>query len=593
MSNLFRFGDFVLDPRSGELLRRGARVKLQNQPLQVLLLLLERPGDLITRDELRERLWPGNTFVDFDQGLNKAINSVRRALRDHAEKPRFVETFPRRGYRFIQPLEAAPPVPPHPSADRVPASVRDSPSITALAVLPLENLSGDPAQEYFSDGMTAELIGALATIRSLRVISRTSAMTYKGTRHQLPVIAKELNVDAIVEGSVARVDHRIRITAELIHARDDRLLWSGRYERDLQDVLQLQAEIARSIAGQIKALVDPAPDRRHLARTIHPPAYEAWLKGTFFREAFSPENNEKSIDCFDQAIAFDPTYAQAHGDLALSYFYCVIFGMGDAVQMVARARASATCALDLDPTVATALCALSAIHVYHDWDWAGAEATCRQAVDLSPGDPHGRSHLADILSIRGRHDEALEESRRALEMDPISRLFLGHSGLVFYRARRFDEAIAQCRKALEIDPGYPQAQWFMAWALEQKGELQQSIALLEETAAISRAPHFRALLARGYAVAADRIRATAILDELLAQSREGYVSPFDIALVYAGLGDADAAFHWLDEACRQRVWRIVELTLPIFDDLRWDPRWHGLVARIGLPDDGAAAAWIS
>jgi TolB-like protein/Tfp pilus assembly protein PilF len=583
MPNLIRFGEFTLDPRSGELLRRGSRVKLQNQPLQVLMLLLERPDTLVTREELRERLWPQNTFVDFDLGLNKAINALRRALGDHAGKPRFVETFPRRGYRFVSPLEATVPRPEserhHPAA----VTSQDAPRIDGLAVLPLENLSGDPAQEYFSDGMTAELIAALASIGSLRVISRTSAMTYKGARKPLPTIAKQLNVDAVLEGSVARSDHRVRITAELVHARDDRLLWCGQYERDLRDVLQLQGEIAQSIAAQIKAFVDPEHARRLSARRVNPGAYEAWLEGTYFREAFAPENLERSIVCFSRAVELEPAYAQAHGDLAQAYFYRVVFGIGDAATMVALARASATRALELDPAVATAHIALSVISVFHDWDWARAESACRRAVELSPGHPFGHAHLADTMSIRGRHDEAIEEFRRVIELDPISRTLRGLFGLLFYRARRYDECLDQCRRALEIAPDYVNARWFMAWSLEAQGDLPGAIRVLEQTVSASPAPHFRALLARAYGLAGDRIRAVAILDELTGMSRHQYVSPFDIAVIHAGLGDTDAVFHWLEEAYRQRVWRIIELTLPMFDALRADPRWHGLVGRIGLP----------
>ena len=271
MASLIHFGEFALDPRSGELRRRGSRVKLQNQPLQVLLSLLEHPGDVVSREELRLRLWPADTFVDFDRGLNKAINMLRRALHDRATKPRFVETFPRRGYRFIQPPEG--------SASGQRSSKRTEflhrlpmcPESTLLAVLPLENLSGDPAEEYFSDGMTAELISALASIGSLRVISRTSAMMYRGTRKQMPAIARELHVDAVVEGSVARADHRVRISAQLIHAREDRLLWSGRYERDLQDVLQLQVEIAIRDRGTDQDVRRPGP-RRQAPRQANRPA---------------------------------------------------------------------------------------------------------------------------------------------------------------------------------------------------------------------------------------------------------------------------------------------------------------------------------
>src|SRR6202140_1159672 len=289
---MFRFGLFEVDTRSGELRRQGSKVNLQEQPFQVLVLLLERHGDVVTREELNERLWPENTFVDFERGLNKAINKLRVALRDDAEKPRFIETLPQHGYRFIAPVENIAPV-----RDRV--RPQHPPNIDSLAVLPLENLSGDPAQEYFSDGLTEELICAVARIASLRVISRTSVMPYKGSRKSLPAIAKELCVDAVVEGSVTRSDQKVRITVQLIYAPDDRHLWSGRYERELRDILQLQAEIAEDIASQIHKLVVPGQPPSVPARKVHPQAYEACLKGNFFRDKMTPDDLEKSIEFFN------------------------------------------------------------------------------------------------------------------------------------------------------------------------------------------------------------------------------------------------------------------------------------------------------
>src|ERR1035438_6476122 len=312
-----RFGLFEVDTQSGELRREGSKIDLQDQPFKALVLLLERPGEMVTREEFNKRLWPEKTFVDFERGLNKAINKLRAALRDNVEKPRFIETLPQRGYRFIAQVENLAPVrPQHP------------PQIDSVAVLPLDNLSGDPAQEYFSDGLTEELICALATIPSLRVISRTSVMLYKGSRKSLPAIAKELNVDAVVEGSVSRSDQKVRITVQLVLAHEDRHLWSGRYERDLREILQLQAEVAKSIASQIHKLVDPKHAHCERVRQVHPEAYEACLKGNFFRDKMTPADLEKSIGFFTRAIDLDPAYARAFGDLSRSYFYLGLFGMG-------------------------------------------------------------------------------------------------------------------------------------------------------------------------------------------------------------------------------------------------------------------------
>jgi TolB-like protein/Flp pilus assembly protein TadD len=573
---LIRFGFFEVDTRSGELRRQGCKVSLQEQPFQALVLLLERSGEVVTREELNKRLWPENTFVDFERGLNKAITKLRTALRDDAEKPCYIETLPQRGYRFIAPVENPPPV-----RDRFRA--QHPPRIDSLAVLPLENLSGDPAQEYFSDGLTEELICAVARIASLRVISRTSVMPYKGARKSLPVIAKELRVDAIVEGTVARSEQKVRITAQLIYAPDDRHLWSGRYERELHDILQLQAEIAEDIASQIHKLVDRGQHRSVPARKVHPHAYEACLKGIFFRDKMTPADLAKSTEHFTQAINLDPDYAQAYANLSQAQFYLGLFGMGPAGELFPKAKASALRALELDETVAAAHNALAAVHILYEWDWAGAEAECMRALQLSPNDSVTHAHLADYMSIQERHDEAIAEFKLALELDPISCMYIGFFALILYRARRFDEAIAQCHKALEINPNYANALWFLALSLEQKGQLAESIEKFEKAFSLGGGPPCRALLGRAYALAGERAKAESILAELKSLSHQQYISPFDIAVVYAGLGDLTSTFQLLEQAYQQRVFRIIELTFPMFDNLRPDPRWQDLVRRIGLP----------
>ena len=586
-----RFGVFDVDCGSGELFRHGARIKLQNQLFQVLALLLAHSGEVVTREQLKNRLWPDKTFADFDGGLNKAINGLRFILKDHAKKPRFIETLPHRGYRFIAPIDHAAD---HPAnGAQVPAwrvqrdvptgAPQPTPRIESVAVLPLENHSGDPAEEYFSDGMTEELISAISKISSLRVISRTSVMKYKGSRKSLPSIAKELRVDAVVEGSVARSNQRVRITAQLIHASDDRHLWSGRSERELRDILQLQAEIAESFATQIHKLIDPAPRLPVRTRQVHPQAYEARLKGTFFRDKLTPADLEKSAGFFAQAIALDPAYAQAYADLSQSYFYLGVFGIVPSSEAFPKAKSNALKAIELDETVVAAHNSLAAIHILYDWDWAGAEAACRRALQLSPHDSVTHVHLADYMSIRARHDEAIAAYGHALAADPISRVRIAHFGLILYRARRYDEAIAECQKALDIDPDYANACWFLALALEQKGQLAESIAKLEKAVSLSPGAHYRALLGRAYAIAGERTKALNILDELRTLSLQRYVSPFDFAVIHIGLGDLDAAFHLLEEAYQQRVFRIIELTLPMFDTLRPDARWQSLIDRIGLP----------
>ncbi len=571
MQPLIRFREFELNVRSGELLRQGSRVKLQNQPFQILAMLLENPGEVVTREELRKRLWPENTFVDFDRGLNKAISGLRWTLKDRVSKPLYIETVPHRGYRFI--AKVADPV-------SSPPALR----VDSLAVLPLENLSGDPAQEYFADGMTEELICAVARIASLRVISRTSVMTFKGARRSVPDIAKELHVDAILEGTVARSGEKVRITAQLIYAAEDRHLWSGRYERDLSDILQLQTDLAQSIASQIHKVVDPERAARRVEMPVNSQAYEACLKGNYFRDKMTPDDLRKSVAFFTQAIELDPGYARAYADLSQSYVFLGIFGVARPREVFLKARSNALKALELDDASAAAHNALALIHILYDWDWASAEAECRRAVDLNPQASVTYAHFADYLSIRGRHDEAIAAFARALELDPISRVFKGHFGLILHRARRYDESIAQCRGALEIDPTYANALWFMALSLEQQGELAEAVATLQRAVSLSKGPHFRALLGRAYALSGDRTKALEILNELQELSGRMYVSAFDLAVVHAGLDDRNSAFQFLEEAYQQRVFRIIELILPMFDDLRPDPRWGDLVRRIGLPN---------
>ena len=569
-----RFTPFEVDTEAGELRRNGLRVSLQDQPFQALVLLLERPGEMVTREEFCKRLWPADTFVDFERGLNKAINKLRAALRDHAERPRYIETLPQRGYRFIAPIEIVPQI-----------QLKHTPQIDSLAVLPLDNLSGDPAQEYFSDGLTEELICAIAGISSLRVISRTSVMAYKGSRKSLPQIAKELGVEAVVEGSVARSGPSVRITVQLILAADDGHLWAGRYERDLRDILQLQAEVAQSIASKIHKLVGPT-DPSLLERTprVHPQAYEACLMGIFLRDKMTPFDLEKSIEFFNKAISLDPAYARAYGELSRTCFYLGVFGMGPSGDIFPRAKENAVKALELDDTVACAHIALAAVHIFYDWDWAAAKSEIKRAMELRPGESVTHAHYADFLSIGGRHSEAVAAYARVLELDPISRVYIAHFGLILHRARRYNESIAQCRKALEIDPRYANGLWFLALSLEQTGDLTEAITQLELAVSLTRGTHFRALLGRAHALAGATAKAVEILEELTALSLQRYVSPFDLAVVHAGLGNRTAAFQFLEKACEQRVFRIIELTLPMFDDLRSDRQWEDLVRRVGLRD---------
>lgn len=621
LSPPIRFGIFEVDLQAGELRRQGFKVKLQDQPFQILVMLLELPGEVVAREDLQKRLWPADTFVDFDRGLNRAINRLRDALGDGTDSPRFIETLPRRGYRFIAPVETAgPDLPIAPSEGSPPGasgqkrwllasagtllaillvsfgfnvggmsdrllSRNAQPRIESIAVLPLQNLSSDPAQDYFADGMTEGLITEVAKIGALRVISRTSIMQYKGAHKPLPVIARELGVDAIVEGTVMYSGQKVRITAQLIRARDEGHLWSEKYERDLGDVLKLQGEVAQAIAGQIQVKLTPQEHRRLArARPVNPQAYVAYLEGTFFRNKWTEEGLDKSIKLFTKAIEFDSTYAQSYAGLAHSYCALGILGSRPSREVYPNAKVAAMKALELDETVAEAHSSLADAIKGYDWDWAAAEAEYRRALELDPSDALGHAWYADYLSKMGRHAEAIGEARRARELDPISPDRNSFLGLILYRARRYDEALEACRKAVELDPYYPVGHWFIALAYEQKHQVPEAIAELKKAVTLSGdGPPYQALLANAYALAGERDKALRMLDELKARSRQKYISPLDIAVVYTGLGDRNAAFQWLEKAYRERTMRIQELPQPHFDSLRSDARFQGLMRRIGLP----------
>jgi TolB-like protein/DNA-binding winged helix-turn-helix (wHTH) protein/tetratricopeptide (TPR) repeat protein len=623
-----RFGVFEVDLQARELRKQGFKVKLQEQPFQILSMLLERPGEIVTREEIRKRLWPADTFVDFDSGLNRATNRLRESLGDDAENPRFVETAPRRGYRFIAPVQISDEFPVESAAPRLevsaPAEIADlgaarrnrrifgygalvtaavllalafappkifrsfqfwrtTPTITSLAVLPLANLSGDPAQDYFSDGLTDELITEAAKIGKLRVISRTSSMQYKGTHKSLPVIAKELGVDALVEGSVLRMGDQVRVTAQLIDARDDRHIWSESYQRNVVDVLTLQSEVAQTIADQVRVKLT-SEQHASLARVhrVSAGSLEAYLKGSLFLNQ-GMGSLDKSVEYFSEAIQLDPANAQAYSGLSQSYLMIGIFGLRPSQEVYPKARAAAMKAIEIDATTADSHGVLAEIAKGHDWDWAAAESEYKRALQLNPSSSVIHAWYADYLSMMQRHDEAIAELRRSHDLDPVAVTNEAFFGFLFFRARRYDEAIAACRKTLELATNYPNANWFMALALEKQGRIPEAIASLQSAVANSRAPLFKALLSHAYGLAGERTKALSILEEIKLLSKQQYVSPMDFAIIYLGLGDREMAFRWLETADSERVMRIQELNEPHFDSLRGDPRYEDLLRRIGIP----------
>lgn len=560
---VLRFGPFAADLRCGELRKHGIRLRLQQQPFQVLEALLEKPGVMITRQELQQRLWPGTVYVDHERGLNKAVARLREVLGDASEAPRFVETLPQRGYRFIGQLEQA--------------------AVTAIAVLPLQNLSGDPAEEYFSDGMTDELIGELARVSLLRVTSRTSVMRYKGPHRKLAAeIARELAIDALLEGTVTRVGDRVRITIQLIRASDDSHLWSHKYERDLRDVLEVQSEVARSVAREVHATLRPVEAQRlALPRRIRPDAYQAFLQGNYFLHQ-NVRGIVRGIACFRESIELDDAFADSWAGLAQALIFAGIYELLPGSQAYQEARQAAGRALSLDQTNAGAHNALADVAKVLDFDLAAAEAGHRRALSHNPSHLLSRLWLAETLSRLERHTEALEESSRAMALDPVSALSHNNRAMLLWRARRHAEAVEEARVALELDPSHRNALWWLGLAHSGRGEYAESIACLSRAFEATGAPMFLGALGYAYGLSGRTEMAREVLDKLGAMAQTRFVSKTNAAAIFAALGDVDSAFGLLEAAWRERDPRVHQLVTPSFDNLRHDPRFQELKSRSGL-----------
>lgn len=613
------------------------RIRLQEQPFQVLAVLLTRPGDLVTRDELRGRLWTADTFVDFEHGLNKAVNKIREALGDSAESPRFVETVPRRGYRFIADvavvnLESVPPETHAPSTvgDPLTADDRESPEVTeqtiapksrgwqrtltitgcglalvsvvlvgwllqsrgqsptirSVAVLPLENLSGDPSQEYFADGMTDQLIATLGQISALRVISRTSMMGYKGARKPLPQIARELNVDAVIEGSIMRSGGRVRITAQLIDAAVDKHLWAKSYDGDVRDTLALQSRVARAIAEEIRVNVQPKEQAAlKNVKAVNPDAYEAYLKGRYFWNKRTADGLKKAKDYFDEAVAKAPDYGPAYSGLADTYALLGDwqYGVMPSREALPAAKAAATKAVELDDTLGEAHTSLGFVFSGFDWEWVSAEKEFRRAIDLTPGYATAHHWYAWHLSLMGRHGEALAEMRKARSLDPLSLIINADLAEILLIAQFDDESAQQSRKTIEMDPDFALAHNQLAEAYLKKQRLDDAITEFRKAVTLSDgSPICTANLARAYALSGRRADAEQLLTGLKQRSNPAYSNAAEIAMVYAALGENAQAMAWLERGYGERFNPGV-LLRPGFDALRTDPRFRDIEHRVGLP----------
>jgi len=620
-SKIVHFGLFQVDLHSGELYKSGLRVKLQQQPLQVLTLLLERGGAVVTREELRAKLWPTDTFVDFEHSLNTAVRKLREALGDVAENPIFIETLPRKGYRFIAPASDAG----DGQAAGTPPRVQDvssrtgkrrwvyaaavlttiallgastwkivrgrpskasTPAIHSLVVLPLANLSGDPNQEFFADGMTEELTTDLGKISALRVISRTSAMHYKGTKKPLPEIARELNVDAVVEGTVARSGDHLHITANLIQASPEMHLWAESYESEVGDALTTQGEIAQAVAREIQ--VKLTPQEQHLlavARPVNPEAQDLFLQGIYtMRGMERAESSEKAIRYFQQAIEKDPSYAAAYS--ALSGVYSIwIPGMTRSPRnLMPKAREFALKALTLDNTLADAHSVLGMIALYYDWDWSAAEKEYKQTMALNPNYVWVHEWHSRGLVTQGRTEEAIAEAKGVIALAP-SPLEWDYPIWVFVLARRYDLARERAQQLLEVAPNWVWGHFEMAQVYEQQGQLEEAAQeSLKADELFGTDPKKVAQLKEALAKSGAQGYWKRTLENYRESAKSDYVPPVLAAKACVRIGDKECAFEWLEKGFEERDDLMINLKVdPVFDSLHSDPRFQGLVRRVGLP----------
>jgi TolB-like protein/DNA-binding winged helix-turn-helix (wHTH) protein/Tfp pilus assembly protein PilF len=626
---ILRFDNFELDVRAGELRKRGAKLRLQGQPLQVLAALLSRPGDLVTREELRAQIWTADTFIDFDHSLHNAIARLREVLGDSAETPRYIETLPRRGYRFIGRVDGAevqsssavssqqaPPVegsvsPTQTKSRRFLATatltllliagfavwlsrVSSRPTSAAsrldsIAVLPLANLSGDPSEEFFADGMTDQLITDLAKVGSLRVISRTSVMQYKGTKKDLPEIARELNVDAIVEGSVVRSGQRVRVTAQLLQARTDRHLWAETYDRDLGDVLKLQAEVADSIAQQVRAELTPQ-QQAQLRGTyaVNPEAYDAYLKGHlyFTTEYTKPDSLRKAQHLFEEAIQKDPNFAPAYSGLGDTYIYLAFAGALPKELAYRSAKEELAKAMALDDGIGETYDALGALNWRFDWNWDAADRAFNRAIALAPSYSCAHEDRALLLGFMGRRDEALAEIAKVEQLDYGFSSASTVSG-TYYLLRDYPDLIEASKRALLLYPKDWSQHYYLGIGYEGTGNLEGAISEYQKAIEISDGAQDPAVaLAHAYSAAGKKAEAERMLRGLEQKSKGTAISPYRMATIYAGLGENDRAFEFLEKAYSERSldlsWSVKSDFL--LDGLRPDPRFQSLLLRMGLKD---------
>ena len=614
-SRIISFGTFEVNVQTGELRRQGQKVKLQEQPFQVLVALLERPGEIVTREELRGKLWPEDTFVDFDHSLNAAIKRLRDALGESADSPVFIETLARRGYRFMASVNGYLP----PDEVRVAAAPAQSfllrqwivlaaciaalglaaagawhlrsgtgGQIDSIAVLPFINVSGDTHTDYLSDGITESLIASLIHVPELKVKSRNSVFRYKGKDVDAKKVGNDLGVSALLSGRVTQHGENVEVSAELTDVRDNTEIWGQHYSCKSADIISLPQQIAGDIAKKLRSNLS-TPEKRQVTKqgTQNPEAYELYLRGRYSWNERTPSSVATAISYFNQAIAKDPGYALAYSGLADAYNVLPNYG-GNQTESYSKSNAAARRALELDATLARPHAVLAGNEMAHDLDFVAGEAEFKKALELDPNDAVIHQLYAESLgSIGGETQEAIAEIDRAHHLDPLSPIIGTVAGFIHIYARQYDEAISICKKVSNENPTFPVAHSCLAWAYWGKRMYPQVIEEQKTFALLSgdrNQSEFASAMEQGFHSAGWTGALRKGIEILQAQREIGYVSAYYIASLYADLGDKDCAFWWLNTAYREHDGLLTVLKTDfLLDPIRSDPRFAELVRKVGLP----------
>lgn len=617
-----RFSEFELHLTSGELHKAGEKLALPPKAFEILRALAERPGEVVTREELRAKLWAADTFVEFDDNLNHAVNKLRQVLGDSAENPLFIETLPRYGYRFLAPVEAftqaqAVVVSPERGvsaskykwialATLVIASVavyilwnyglkvQGRPQRPMLAVLPLDNLTGTDELDYLSDGITEEITTELGRLNPdrLGLIARTSTSRYKKTTKTVAEIGRELGVNFVIEGSLRQASPRLRVTVQLIRVSDQTHLWAEAYDIESPETASIHKDVASHIAGSLGIEMSPVVRARlENARPVNPEAREAYLRGRYWLTRGSGTAAANARQYLEKAIELDPNYAQAYASLAYAYIFLGNYGVLPETEAKPKAKELAEKSLALDDSLLDGRLALAGIMAEYEWNFAGAAKLYQAAVTQDPNSAAAHQWYSALLSEIGRPEEAIPEIKKAYELDPISLRVGVDYGRAYYWARHYDEAIEQYHKVLELDPNYSGAHSMLGLALLEKREYERAVAELQKGVALlpGNDEGYSSWLGYAYAVAGRSNEAQTMLATQVAHHARTQAGAQGIALTYVGLGDKDQAFNWLETAYRERSAMSMLKAYPFWDSIRSDPRFQDLLRRVGLPADVAAA----